>query len=139
MRNRKDDVAAIVMAAGRGTRMGSRLPKPLVPVAGRPILQWLLEALGAAGVRRISVVVGHRADEVRAALDPRIATPVQAEQLGTAHAVACARDTVDGVEDVFVLVGDSPLVTSRSLSRLLEIHRASGAGCSFLTAASTAG
>ena len=110
------EAAAVVMAAGQGTRMRSSLPKALVPVGGVPIVTRLLAAIAGAGIRRVAVVVGHGADEVRAALDPGIATPLQEVRDGTASAVAVAEAAVAGAEHVLVTVGDSPLLRAASIS-----------------------
>ena len=128
------ETAIIILAAGQGKRMQSALPKPLVPVLGRPIIDWLLDAVQASGIDAVSVVVGHQADAMRAHLGSSIQTPLQAERNGTAHAVDVARDSVRDAEDVLVFVGDSPLVRPESIKRLLRVHRESGAACSFLTA-----
>jgi len=114
--------------------MGSPLPKPLVSVAGRPILDHLLDAVHAAGIDAVSVVVGHQAEVMREHLGAAVSTPLQAVRNGTAHAVEVARDSVGSADEVFVFVGDSPLIQSASIERLQEVHRESGAACSFLTA-----
>lgn len=126
--------AAILLAAGKGTRMGASVPKPLVEVGGQPMIHRLIEAVRGAGVGQIAAVVGHGADQMRAALPDDVATPYQAVRSGTADAVACAEDSVPGAAAVYVLVGDSPLLTSDSLSLLMAHHTASGAACTFLTA-----
>ena len=126
--------AIIILAAGQGKRMRSDLPKPLVPVAGRPIIDHLIDAVRTAGVSTISVVVGHQAERMRAHLADDILTPLQAVRNGTAHAVDVAKDTVSEADEVFVFVGDSPLVSERSSQQLQSVHRATGAACSFLTA-----
>ncbi len=128
-------IAALVLAAGRGTRMKSPLPKVLVPVAGRSIAQRLADNLEAAGVSQLCFVVGHRADEVKAALGPRYAYVLQEQQLGMAHAVEMARDTLMGrAEHVLVTVGDSPLLQPASIQRLIQRHLGTGAACTFFTA-----
>ena len=114
---------AIVMAAGRGTRMKSDLPKVLCQVGGRPIVDYVLDALESAGVSRIILVVGYRADEVRRTLGLRrnLIFVDQTEQLGTGHAVMVCRDELaehDG--PVLVLAGDSPLIQKSSLAALLR-------------------
>lgn len=126
--------AVIILAAGQGKRMQSPLPKPLVPVAGRPILDHLIEATQAAGIDEISVVVGHQAEAMRAHLGASVHTPYQAERNGTAHAVDVARSSVESADEVFVFVGDSPLIRPSSIELLQEVHRETGASCSFLTA-----
>jgi bifunctional UDP-N-acetylglucosamine pyrophosphorylase/glucosamine-1-phosphate N-acetyltransferase/UDP-N-acetylglucosamine pyrophosphorylase len=141
------NATAIVLAAGKGTRMKSELPKVLFPVLGRPMIHWVLDALEQVGVRRTIVVVGYRAEDVRAELGKRairggslpIEFAVQDKQLGTGHAVqmcipalksssvAFGEQTGASGEDkagssldpVLVLAGDSPLVQASSLSELL--------------------
>lgn len=113
---------AVVMAAGKGTRMKSDLPKVLVSVCGRPMIDYVLDALEAAGVERTIVVVGYRADDVRQALATRRKTEfsLQAEQRGTGHAVMSAREQLlnhNGA--VLVVAGDSPLMQSESIRGLL--------------------
>lgn len=114
--------AAVVLAAGKGTRMKSDLPKVLVPVLERPMIHYVLDALDAVGVDRIIVVVGHRADLVREELSDRgnVAFVEQTEQLGTGHAVMVCRDALQGHDGaVLILAGDSPMVQIQSLQALL--------------------
>ncbi len=112
---------AVVLAAGKGTRLKSRLPKVMHEVAGRPILEWVLAAARASGCRRILVVVGHGADEVRQRIrGDDLVWVEQAEQLGTGHALAQAEAHVEGAATLVVVNGDVPLVTSRTLQRLLD-------------------
>jgi len=126
--------AIIILAAGQGKRMRSDLPKPLVPVAGRPIIDHLIDAVRAAGISTVSVVVGHQAERMRAHLDDAILTPLQSVRNGTAHAVDVAKTSVMAADEVFVFVGDSPLISSTSIQQLQRIHRSTGSACSFLTA-----
>ncbi len=114
---------AIVLAAGKGTRMKSELPKVLVPVCGRPMLDYLLDTLAATGVNRVIVVVGYRADLVRAHLTgrPQIEFAEQAQQLGTGHAVMMCRQQLAGHDGpVLIVAGDSPLAQRASLEKLLQ-------------------
>ena len=114
---------AIVMAAGKGTRMKSDLPKVLVPVCGRPMIEYVLDALEAAGVERIVVVVGYRSDLVRETLAHRrgVEFAEQTEQKGTGHAVMmCRPQLATHTGPVLVVTGDSPLVQSSSLMALLD-------------------
>ena len=127
-------VVAVILAAGKGTRMRSTLPKPLVPLAGRAIVLRLIDSLKAAGVDDIVVVVGHGADEVRAALPPGVRTAMQEVRNGTAGAVDCAREAAAGAEDVLVFVGDSPLVSAASIRRLVSERRERDLPAAFLTA-----
>ena len=113
---------AIVLAAGKGTRMKSDLPKVLVPVAGRPMIEFVLDALAAAGIEQTIVVVGYRGELVRKALAgrPGITFVEQREQLGTGHAVMVCREALSGHDGaVLVVAGDSPLMQPASIARLL--------------------
>jgi bifunctional UDP-N-acetylglucosamine pyrophosphorylase/glucosamine-1-phosphate N-acetyltransferase/UDP-N-acetylglucosamine pyrophosphorylase len=115
------DKRAIILAAGKGTRMKSDLPKVLVPVLDRPMIHYVMEAVRAAGIRRMLVVVGYRSDLVRAELagQPGVEFVEQSEQLGTGHAVMMCRPALtDHDGGVFVLTGDSPLTQTASLMRL---------------------
>lgn len=125
---------ALVLAAGKGTRMRSTLPKPLVPVAGVPLVLRLLDALEATGVTDKVLVVGHGAAEVRAAVGDRARTAMQEDQRGMAHAVAVARDTVGPADEIYVFVGDTALLRPASIQALCDEHRRRGAAVSFLTA-----
>jgi len=127
-------VVGVVLAAGKGTRMRSPLPKVLVPLAGRALVRHVLDALGEAGVADRVVVVGHRAEEVRAALGPGYRYALQPDPRGMAHAVACAREAVGDAEHVVVTVGDAPLLRATTLRRMLEHHLRTGADCTFLSA-----
>jgi bifunctional UDP-N-acetylglucosamine pyrophosphorylase/glucosamine-1-phosphate N-acetyltransferase/UDP-N-acetylglucosamine pyrophosphorylase len=123
---------AIVMAAGKGTRMKSDLPKVLVPVRGRPMIDYVVDTLERAGVEQTIVVVGYRADDVRATLAgrQRIEFALQAEQLGTGHAVMMCREQLAAHDGpVLVVAGDSPLMQADSLQALLADFRRQPAAC----------
>ncbi len=130
---------AVVLAAGRGTRMRSSRPKVLHEVAGRPMLALVVEAARGAGLRRTVVVA---APESRAQLaaaagggDPeRLRVAVQREQLGTGHAALCAREAAEGSEHVLLTYGDLPLLSASTLAGLMERHLSRGATLTFLTA-----
>ena len=114
---------AVVLAAGKGTRMKSELPKVLVPVAERPMIEYVLDALQAAGVAQTIVVVGYRADAVRDALANRrnLTFVEQTQQLGTGHAVMVCRDVLQKFDGpALVVTGDSPLMQQDSLRALLD-------------------
>jgi bifunctional UDP-N-acetylglucosamine pyrophosphorylase/glucosamine-1-phosphate N-acetyltransferase len=120
--------AAVVLAAGKGTRFRSELAKVLHPAAGRTMLRWALEALRPLQLDRVVVVVGHQADDVAAEASaagiPGLSMVLQAEQNGTGHAVrqAFAAGALDGVDTVLVLPGDVPLLESSALSAVLDAH-----------------
>ncbi len=129
---------AIILAAGKGTRMNSDLPKVLHPVADRAMVHWVIDACEAVGCRRITVVVGHRSDLAREELADRASVTFveQTEQLGTGHAVMMAADLYQGVEntDTLVLCGDGPLIRNETLTQLLERHRTTAAAATLATA-----
>ena len=105
-------VNAIILAAGRGTRMKGDLPKVVYPVGGRPMVCAVVDACREAGLSRIVVVVGYKQELVREALAgvPGVEFAVQDQQLGTGHAVLCAEGAVGAADDVVVLAGDGPLI-----------------------------
>ena len=127
------------MAAGKGTRMKSELPKVLCPVCGRPMLHYVLDALEASGIDETIVVVGYRADDVRAAVAdrPRVKFALQQEQLGTGHAVMSCRSQLAQHEGpVFIIAGDSPMLQSSTVAALLADYERSPAACILGTAKS---
>ena len=105
---------AIILAAGKGLRMGSDRPKVLFEVAGRPMVWWVVQACRQAKVSRNIIVIGEGGDEVSAALagEPDCLFVEQAQRLGTGHAARMAEPLFDPArpEDVFVLAGDGPLI-----------------------------
>jgi len=112
----------VILAAGQGTRMNSALPKVLHPIAGRPMLQHVIDAAREFGDAAIHVVVGHGADQVRCALDSEDVNWVyQAEQLGTGHAVQQALPRLSPDSTVLVLYGDVPLVNISTLKQLVML------------------
>jgi bifunctional UDP-N-acetylglucosamine pyrophosphorylase/glucosamine-1-phosphate N-acetyltransferase/UDP-N-acetylglucosamine pyrophosphorylase len=114
---------AIVLAAGKGTRMESDLPKVLVPVCGRPMIEYVLDALRAGGVDQIVVVIGYRGELVREQLSGQadVTFVEQTAQLGTGHAVMARRDSLKEHHGaVLVVTGDSPLTQSSSIKSLLD-------------------
>jgi len=132
-----ENVAAIVLAAGKGTRMKSGLVKVLHPIAGRPMIDWPLEAARTTGASPIVMVVGHQADAVQKRFDgqPDIRCALQSEQLGTGHAVACAAGSLSGFSGtVLILCGDTPLLRGETLTNLISFHRAQAAVVTVLTA-----
>ena len=130
-------LSAIILAAGKSTRMKSNMPKVLHEVCGWPMLQWVLQACYQAGAQRVMVVVGYGKDEVIARFgdDKRITWIEQAEQLGTGHA---AKMTIEELKkhpgDVFILTGDGPMIRSEILRTLLSAHHADKAAASMATA-----
>jgi bifunctional UDP-N-acetylglucosamine pyrophosphorylase / glucosamine-1-phosphate N-acetyltransferase len=130
-------LTAIVLAAGKSTRMKSRRPKALLEVCGKPMLHYILRACYGAGVERILLVVGHGKEEVKDAFggDKRIHFVEQTEQLGTGHAARmCEPFLKKSHGDVFILAGDVPLVRNDVLTTLHRAHKDYHAAASMATA-----
>lgn len=129
--------AAVVLAAGKGTRLKSDLAKVLHPVAGRSMLHWVLAALRPLDLDRVVVVVGHQHEQVAAAAHAveglRVVTVEQVEQRGTGHAVRTAFDAgaLEGVDQVLVVPGDAPLLASAPLDDLFAAQP--GNACAMMT------
>lgn len=128
---------AVVLAAGKSTRMKSALPKVLHEVCGRPMIDYVLDAAREAGVSRQVVIVGHAAESVKAALAGQndVEFALQAEQKGTGHAVMMCRDNLSSHDGpVLVLTGDAPLMRPESFKALLDEFNAQQAACVIGTA-----
>jgi bifunctional UDP-N-acetylglucosamine pyrophosphorylase / glucosamine-1-phosphate N-acetyltransferase len=133
---KSSDLAAIVLAAGKGVRMKSELPKVFHPLAGKPMLEHVLLTLKKIGVERVLAVVGHKKeliiDHFR---DWGISFVEQKEQLGTGHAVMQAEPLLKGFNGtVLVLAGDVPLLSARTLKKLVEFHLSRHSSATVLTA-----
>jgi bifunctional UDP-N-acetylglucosamine pyrophosphorylase / glucosamine-1-phosphate N-acetyltransferase len=127
--------AAIILAAGQGTRMRSRIPKVLHPLAGKPMLDHVLDSVAAAGVEHRVVVIGHGADEIEERIGGRAATVRQDPQLGTADAVRCGLTRMPGsVRHVIVTMGDTPMLPADLLQALLREQAEGDATISLLGA-----
>ncbi|MCH8046612.1 MAG: NTP transferase domain-containing protein [Planctomycetes bacterium] len=128
---------AVVLAAGKGTRMESDRPKVLIEVGGRPMIHYVLDALAAGGIERFIVVVGYQADDVKRELSdrPGVRFALQEEQLGTGHAVMMAREQLAGHDGVVMVVaGDSPMLQSDSVRALLSAFERDRPACLLGTA-----
>ena len=134
-------LTVVVLAAGEGKRFRSALPKPLHPVAGKPLLWHVLAAAAPLKADRTVVVVGSGADQVTAAVDGfdlgPVSFAVQADQRGTGDALAAALPLLEGDGDVMVLFGDTPLVSTGLLEGLLDAHRSARAAATLLTCTMT--
>jgi bifunctional UDP-N-acetylglucosamine pyrophosphorylase/glucosamine-1-phosphate N-acetyltransferase len=123
------DVGVLVLAAGKGTRMKSNLTKMLHPIAGIPLVAHGVHTSQALDPERIVIVVGHQSDQVKTALaaefgDGTLRYAIQAEQLGTAHAVMCAKDELtNGPSELFILAGDVPLLSIDTLNQMRAIKQ----------------
>ncbi len=129
-------VGVVILAAGEGKRMKSDRAKVLVEVAGRPMIDSVIEAARAVDPAKIAVVVGDRMEQVIAHLrGEKVVFCVQVDQRGTADAVRCAAPPFDGFDgEILVLCGDTPFITARTLTKLLDFHREKGAVATLLSA-----
>ena len=129
------DRFAVILAAGKGTRMKSKLYKVLHPVLGKPMVEHVVDQLDKIGVSRQIVIVGHGAEAVQETLGSRVEYAVQEEQLGTGHAVQMAESELAGKPGATLVVcGDTPLLTAETLEALLAHHEAQQAKVTVLTA-----
>lgn len=130
------NLAVVIMAAGKGTRLKSRRPKVLHEIGGRPLLSHVIAAASRlVDPAHIYAVVGHQANRVREAVASTGVTFVeQPEQRGTGHAVECARTAIADYQNVLVLSGDVPLIRTETLEHLFQFHLAQQAAMTILTA-----
>ncbi len=129
------ELQALILAAGKGTRMKSGLPKVLHRLAGRPIIRFVVDTALSCGARRVVMVVGHGADQVREAVsDLPVEFVTQEKQNGTGHAVLTARnEMMAGPGQSLILSGDVPLLKPETVKALAELQVSSGSGCTLLT------
>lgn len=131
---KSEGLITIILAAGKGTRMKSKLPKVLHCAGGKPMVEHVLDAAKNAGSTRNIVVVGFGREQVQAVLGDKAEIVLQEEQLGTGHAVMQAEPLIkDKNTAIMVLCGDTPLVTGATLKKFYEEHVQSGAKASVLT------
>lgn len=125
---------AVILAAGKGTRMNSELPKVVHKCMGQPMVHYVIKAAKDAGALDVCVIVGYKAKEVEAAICDIVEYAEQREQLGTGHAVKCAADFIGTDGDTIVLCGDTPLITGDTLAALVDTHRRQANGVTVLSA-----
>lgn len=129
------NLVAVILAAGKGTRMRSKYPKVLHKVGGKPMLQHVIDAASVAGCDEKVVIVGHEAELVEAMVGRQGNIALQAEQLGTGHAVMQTAEALKGFTGTaLILCGDTPLLEGEELKKFCEAHQASGAAATVLTA-----
>ena len=128
------ELKAVILAAGQGTRMKSKLPKVVHKVLGKCMVRYAINAAKEAGATKICVVVGHGADTVKSMIDEDVVFVTQDKQLGTGHAVKCARDFIGKTGETLILFGDTPLITGATLKTLVDTHRNSGNAITVLSA-----
>ncbi len=129
----KKPLAAIILAAGKGTRMESDLPKVLHPVAGKPMVQWVIEAVKNAGSDRVILVVGHGAKLVKDSIS-NTEYVIQEPQLGTGHAVLVCKETLADFDgNIVVLGGDGPLLRPSTIDAMIELQERENATATLAT------
>lgn len=126
-------VKAVILAAGKGTRMKSDKPKVLHTVMDKPMVRWAIEAAEAAGAEKVCAIVGYGADEVKAELKDEVEYAMQLEQLGTGHAVMQAKDFIGQDGDTLILCGDTPLIKGETLKNLIARHNEMGNAVTMLS------
>ena len=124
------------MAAGKGTRLKSQLPKVLHEVGGKPLLEHVIRAaVRIVPAKDVYAIIGHEADRVRTAMaHTGVNFVLQAEQRGTGHALMVAREALEGYDHVIVLSGDAPLITAETIRQLRDFHRRERAAMTLLSA-----
>ncbi len=125
---------AVILAAGKGTRMNSDLPKVIHKCMDQPMVHYVIKAVKDAGALDVCVVVGYKSKEVKDAIYDIVDYAEQTEQLGTGHAVKCARDFIGTEGDTIILCGDTPLITGETLVSLIEEHKRRANGVTVLSA-----
>lgn len=126
---------SVILAAGMGTRMKSKMPKVLHKVCGKPLSKWVIDASKAAGADKVFAVVGHKAETVKEVLGDVCEFALQAEQKGTGHAVMQAIDVIKNSKgEVVILNGDTPLITAETINKAIEYHKNNGNQATVITA-----
>src|SRR5271165_201800 len=129
------DLAILILAAGKGTRLKSSLAKVLHPVGGRPLLEHVLRACRPLGAKKTIAVIGHQAEKVAEVCKPLgVETVLQQQQNGTGHAMQVAKRAIGNAKYVIVLPGDAPLIRTQTLRLLLAKHKTGNAVATILTA-----
>lgn len=130
-----DNITGVVLAAGKGVRMKSKLPKVMHPVAGKPMVNHVMQAARTAGARRLVMVISPDSGlDQKIPAEPGDCFAVQREQLGTGHALMMAEEQARDADIVLVLCGDTPLITTATLVQLIDYHKHEGAYATVLTA-----
>ncbi|MBP5469304.1 MAG: NTP transferase domain-containing protein, partial [Candidatus Riflebacteria bacterium] len=127
-----------ILAAGKGTRMKSELPKVVHPILGCPMVSYVIDAVKSVGCGKTILVTGYKSDVVKASLkdinDGSIAYTEQTEQLGTGHAVQCyVKSATERPKDLLVVCGDTPLISVETLNKMVEIHNSQKPAITMMT------
>lgn len=129
----KNKIKILILAAGKGKRMQSDLPKILLPLKGKRMIDHVLKSIEKINIGKPIAIIGHQAELVRSELKDQCDYALQEEQLGTGHAVASAKNNCEGAENIIVLSGDQPFISSETIINLIEKHTESGAKITFAT------
>jgi len=129
----KNNIATLILAAGKGSRLNAMLPKALVQVAGIPMIVRIISVLEEFKNIDIKLIVGYKAKVVKQELNSSLTYIYQNKALGTGHAVKQATNYISKYENIIILMADSPNINKKLISQLIRSHQASNAGCSFLT------
>jgi bifunctional UDP-N-acetylglucosamine pyrophosphorylase/glucosamine-1-phosphate N-acetyltransferase len=131
------DLSIIILAAGKGKRMKSDIPKVLHRICGQPLIYYILKQAVSLGPKNVFIIVGHKKEMIREYLDsnfPSVKAIDQDRQSGTAHAVMMARDDFPGMgKNILILTGDSPLITAGTLDSLIRLRSEKDLSVSILT------
>ena len=128
------ETGAIILAAGKGTRMKSDLPKVLHTINDKALAEYVIDAVRDAGIEKVCLVIGYEADRVKENIHRDVQYAYQEEQLGTGHAVMCAKDFLDEADDVLILCGDTPLIKGSTLKEVMDVHKRSGSYATVISA-----
>ena len=125
----ENNIAAIILGAGKGTRMESDLPKVMMPVNGKPMIRHIIDTLEEMEVKEIVTIISQDGELVKNETTP-YKTAVQAQQLGTGHAVNCAKEVLKGFDgQVLVIFGDTPLITKKTFMKAVDVIKSGYAVC----------
>ena len=130
--NNHSKYLAIILAAGKGTRLQSSLPKALYEVCGQSMIDYLIASLSKINFIDILTVVGHQKEKVVKHIKNRSSYIFQEEQLGTGDAVMQCRGMIEKYDNVFVLVGDAPFISTKYLLMMINLHKKQSSDCTFL-------
>jgi bifunctional UDP-N-acetylglucosamine pyrophosphorylase/glucosamine-1-phosphate N-acetyltransferase len=120
--NKKDNFEILILAAGKGTRMQSDLPKVLIPLRGKVMIKHVLESIEKAFHKKSLAIIGHKAKLVKSELKNSCFYVLQKKQLGTGHAVSCAKNKCIEAKHIIVLSGDQPFISPKTIKKLMEKH-----------------
>lgn len=119
-----DNLHAIILAGGKGTRMHSDMPKCAYPFCGKPMINYIIDSCEQSNIKDIIVVVGYKAEELIKCLPSNVKYVTQHEQLGTGHAAMCARELLEGKDGLtLIFPGDMPLIDKETITNLIETHK----------------